>query len=114
MKLSLMHLVSLVLTLVLTMLPGIIASRRIKSADDYNVGGRSAGDETAVLAAVRGLDTYFNVHRGRYQMVGDKGENEWVPCEDGPHIRITEKMNKDEVGRIIDGLITRPPAKSGR
>ena len=37
------HLVSLVLTLILTMLPGIIASRRIKSADDYNVGGRSAG-----------------------------------------------------------------------
>ena len=47
-------------------------------------------------------------------MVGEKGENEWVPCEDGPHTRITEKMNKDEVGRIIDGLITRPPAKSGR
>ena len=43
MKLSMVHLVSLVLTLVLTMLPGIIASRRIKSADDYNVGGRSAG-----------------------------------------------------------------------
>lgn len=37
------HLVSLVLTLILTMLPGILASRRIKSADDYNVGGRSAG-----------------------------------------------------------------------
>ena len=43
MKLSMMHMVSLVLTLALTMLPGIIASRRIKSADDYNVGGRSAG-----------------------------------------------------------------------
>ena len=43
MKLSMVHLVSLVLTLILTMLPGIIASRRIKSADDYNVGGRSAG-----------------------------------------------------------------------
>lgn len=43
MKLSTVHLVSLVLTLILTMLPGIIASRRIKSADDYNVGGRSAG-----------------------------------------------------------------------
>lgn len=42
MKLSMVHLVSLVLTLILTMLPGIIASRRIKSADDYNVGGRSA------------------------------------------------------------------------
>ena len=43
MKLSMVHLVSLVLTLILTMLPGIIASRRIKSADDDNVGGRSAG-----------------------------------------------------------------------
>ncbi len=43
MKLSLVHLVSLGLTLLVTMLPGIIASRRIKSADDYNVGGRSAG-----------------------------------------------------------------------
>lgn len=43
MKLSMVHLVSLVLTLILTMLPGIIASHRIKSADDYNVGGRSAG-----------------------------------------------------------------------
>lgn len=43
MKLSVVHLVFLVLTLVLTLLPGIIASRRIKSADDYNVGGRSAG-----------------------------------------------------------------------
>ena len=43
MKLSMVHLVSLVLTLILTMLPGILASRRIKSADDYNVGGRSAG-----------------------------------------------------------------------
>lgn len=43
MKLSMMHMVSLVLTLLVTMLPGIIASRRIKSADDYNVGGRSAG-----------------------------------------------------------------------
>lgn len=43
MNLSMMHMVSLVLTLLVTLLPGIIASRRIKSADDYNVGGRSAG-----------------------------------------------------------------------
>ena len=43
MKLSFVHMVSLVLTLILTMQPGIIASRRIKSADDYNVGGRRAG-----------------------------------------------------------------------
>lgn len=43
MKLSAVHLVSLVVTIVLTMLPGILAARKIKSADDYDVGGRSAG-----------------------------------------------------------------------
>ena len=35
--------VSIVITLVLTILPGIYAGRKIKSADDYALGGRSAG-----------------------------------------------------------------------
>ncbi|MBQ7760324.1 MAG: sodium:solute symporter family protein, partial [Acidaminococcaceae bacterium] len=43
MELSFIHVLSLVLTLAVTILPGIIAARKIKSADDYNVGGRSAG-----------------------------------------------------------------------
>lgn len=77
----------------------------------FGVGGRCAWDETAVLAAVRGTDKYFNVHRGWYRMVGDKGENEWIPDEvNGTHLRLTEKLNKAEVGRIIDELMCRPPA----
>ena len=43
MNLSMVHIISLILTLVATILPGIIAVRKIKSADDYNVGGRRAG-----------------------------------------------------------------------
>lgn len=43
MQLTYIHIISLVITLVVTLLPGILAARRIKSADDYNVGGRSAG-----------------------------------------------------------------------
>lgn len=43
MNLSIVHIISLILTLVATILPGIIAARKIKSADDYNVGGRRAG-----------------------------------------------------------------------
>ena len=31
------------MTLAVTILPGVYAARKIKSADDYNVGGRSAG-----------------------------------------------------------------------
>lgn len=43
MKLTSVHLISLIITLALTMLPGIIEARKIKSADDYNIGGRSSG-----------------------------------------------------------------------
>ena len=43
MQLTTVQLVSIVITLVLTILPGIYAGRKIKSADDYALGGRSAG-----------------------------------------------------------------------
>jgi hypothetical protein len=43
-------------------------------------------------------------------MVGDNGNNEWAPDEEnGPHLRVTERMSKAEVGRIIDELMTRAP-----
>ncbi len=81
----------------------------------YGMGGRAAWDETAVLIAVRGTKPYFNVERGRYSMVGTDGADEWAPdAENGPHIRVTEKMSKAEVGRVIDELLCRPPANVGR
>lgn len=80
----------------------------------FGMGGRSAWDETAVLAAVRGIEPYFNAERGKYRMVGDKGADEWAPdAENGPHIRITERMSKAEVARVIDELMTRKP-KNGK
>lgn len=76
----------------------------------YGLNGRAAWDQTAVLIAVRGTAAYFNVHRGRYRMIGEQGENEWVPDEEhGPHLRVTEKVNKIEVGKIIDELMCRRP-----
>ena len=78
----------------------------------FGMPGRSAWDETAVLAAVRGEEKYCNVHRGRYVMIGEHGDNRWEPDEEnGPHIRMTEKVNKLEVGKIIDELICRGPKK---
>ena len=71
----------------------------------YGMGGRSAWDETAVLIAVRGTDRYFNTVRGTYRMVGNDGENEWAPDENGPHLRVTEKLAKAEVAKIIDELM---------
>ena len=78
----------------------------------FGMAGRASWDETAVLAAVRGVDSYFNANRGFYRMLGDTGENEWVPDEEkGTHIRLTEKLSKAEVGKIIDELICRGPKK---
>lgn len=80
--------------------------------DGFSLAGRAAWDETAVLAAVRGEDGLFNIRRGIYRMVGSAGENEWVPDEaNGPHLRLTEKVSKLEVGRIIDELLCRPPRR---
>lgn len=43
MQLTSTHFFSLIITLLVTMLPGALAARQVKSAEDYNVGGRSAG-----------------------------------------------------------------------
>lgn len=43
MKLSIIHIVFILVTLIATLAPGFIAGRRIKSADDYSVGGRKCG-----------------------------------------------------------------------
>ena len=76
----------------------------------YGMGGRSAWDETAVLIAVRGTEPYFNINRGTYRMVSKDGANEWAPDEEnGPHLRVTERMPKAEVARIIDELMMRKP-----
>ena len=75
----------------------------------FGEAGRASWDQTAVLVAVRGTGPYFNVSRGTFRMVGDDGDNEWSPGEDGPHLRITEKLAKAEVGRVIDELMLRRP-----
>ena len=77
----------------------------------YGMAGRAAWDQSAVLAAVRGENSYFNTERGTYRMTDGNGSNEWAPCENGPHVRITEKLSKAEVGRIIDELMMRPPLR---
>ena len=74
------------------------------------MGGRASWDQTAALVAVRGWEPYCNAVRGTYRMVGDDGLDEWAPdAENGRHIRITEKLAKAEVGRIIDELMLRKP-----
>ena len=73
------------------------------------MGGRASWDQTVALIAVRGWETYCNAVRGAYRMVGTGGEDEWAPDENGPHLRVTEKLAKAEVAKIIDELMLRRP-----
>lgn len=43
MQLTATHYISLAVTLLVTLLPGLLAARRVKSADDYNVGRPQLG-----------------------------------------------------------------------
>ena len=82
-----------------------------KSRDQ--LAGHPSWDETAVLIAVRGWEPYFNLERGRFEMVGDKGADRWVPDAASACGRVTEKLPKAEVGRVIDELMCRPPKSAG-
>ena len=64
-----------------------------------------------VAIAVRGVDSYFNVERGTYRMVGTDGRNEWIADPNARDCRVTEKLSKAAVGQIIDELICRSPQK---
>ncbi len=78
------------------------------------LAGHAAWDQVTVLAAVRGAKRYFNVQRGTYRMVGEKGDDEWVRDEaNGRHLRLTERLPKDEVAELVDRLMCRVRADDG-
>ena len=76
MFLSKWQLFFIVLTLIVVLLPGIIASRRIKSADDYNVGGRSAGS-VLVAGTILGTIVGGSATIGTAQLGSSLGMSAW-------------------------------------
>lgn len=76
---------------------------------DKGEGGHSSWDELTVLVAVCGISPYFNYERGKFEIVDSNGTNVWTPATDGRHIRVTPAMSDDELGRIMDEIIKRPP-----
>lgn len=73
--------------------------------------GHPSWDQTAVLIAVRGWEPFFNLERGRYEMVGNDGEDRWIADVGSNCGRVTEKLTKKEVGRILDELMLRKPMR---
>ena len=82
-----------------------------RALQDYNEvdKGHAAWDEVTVLAAVRGWQRYFNVERGKFAIVDEKGKNTWTKDPNGNHYVLTVKTPKVEVGKIVDELMARGP-----
>jgi inosine-uridine nucleoside N-ribohydrolase/lysophospholipase L1-like esterase len=70
--------------------------------------GHNCFDQSCVLAAVRGPGSFFDVERGRMEMVGNKGDNVWTPDPAGPHARMVDKWPRTRVAALIDDLMAAP------
>lgn len=87
-----------------------LPSRDKVSEKTYDrLAGHPSWDQTAILAAVCDVSELFGLQRGTYRMVGTKGENEWIDDPKSPNARLTEKMSKEDIGRVIDKWMTRAP-----
>jgi inosine-uridine nucleoside N-ribohydrolase len=71
--------------------------------------GRMSWDQTAVLVAIRGVEPYFGLKRGRFVLNG--GYNSWQDDPTGPHYYLTEKMPIPQVTEVIETLMMHQPGK---
>jgi inosine-uridine nucleoside N-ribohydrolase len=65
--------------------------------------GRMSWDQTAVLVAVRGIQPYFGVKRGKIVIQG--GSNSWQDDPMGPHAYLTPAMPVEQLTALIEGLM---------
>ncbi len=73
--------------------------------------GRPSWDPLAVLAAVRGGETYFDLERGTMRVDPVTGSNAWTRAANGAHHALVEKTPKAELRAVLDELMARPPRR---
>ncbi len=67
--------------------------------------GRMSWDQTAVLVAIKGPETYYNLIEGRF-VAKDDGSNGWNSAGKG-HFRLVEKMPVPQVEQVLEALMAR-------
>lgn len=72
-----------------------------QSKDDSE--GRMSWDQTAVLVAIRGVQPYYGLKRGKIIIEG--GNNKWQDDPMGKHGYLTEAMPVGQVTAVIEGLM---------
>lgn len=75
--------------------------------DKQDKDGRMSWDQTAVLVAVRGYESYYTVKCGT-MVVADDGSNSWKD-EGKDHCYLVEKANPAVVQQVINDLMMHQP-----
>ncbi len=72
----------------------------------YNdFAGRPSWDQTSILYAVARPEAYWESEVNGSNSVTEDGSNKWVYGKAGNHAFLKEKMNPEEVAKIIDALM---------
>ena len=89
---------------------------RAGKAEEKSEEGRCSWDEVTVFAAVHNIGRYFNTENGTFRMIGDNGEDEWIPDPKSRNCRLLLAEGRKRynypgwsIGRLIDELIAREP-----
>lgn len=77
------------------------------SPEDHN--GRMSWDETAVLVAIRGVEPYFGIKKGRIILNG--GSNEWKDDPQNDQAYLTMKMPAEELRAMIESMMMHSPLR---
>ena len=76
-----------------------------KAKEDEN--GRMSWDETAVLVAIKGYESYYTVKEGHFICNAD-GSNAWNDSGKG-HFKLIEKMPITEMEKVLNNLMMHQP-----
>jgi inosine-uridine nucleoside N-ribohydrolase len=74
----------------------------------YDKDGRRSWDQTAVLAAIRGIEPYYTCQRGTFITSSD-GTNGWKDDPQGNHRYLIFNMHPDSIGWEIENLMMHHP-----
>jgi len=75
--------------------------------------GRSSWCQTAVLAAVRDPEKYWEIKRDGYCHVAVNGQSHWTQEPHRGHSYLAPKVPQPEMEKIIGDMMAAPPVKSG-
>jgi len=71
-----------------------------------NFKGRASWDQASILYAISNSNDYWDLQEEGQVEVAEDGSNKWLPGENPNQAYLVEKMDPNEVAKIIDALMT--------